>query len=151
MFTRRSGDVEQAYNPPATTTQPDALDVAAVVNKFKYLPGAPVKAISQLQPNLPELNGDINAIDVLTVVAAVKQLAYAYSGPCPCPSTVTCGSTACTSPTPCVTAYGAGAMCVKTCNGGDNAGDPCINNSHCPGGGTCGSPFCRDRCGRCSP
>jgi hypothetical protein len=39
---------------------------------------------------------------------------------------------------------------VKTCVAGANAGDPCINNSHCPGS-TCGAGFCRDRCARCKP
>jgi len=150
--TARSGDVEAPFNPPSTSTQPDVTDVAQLVNKFKSLPGALAKAIAQLQPNLPELNGDINALDILAVVDAVKQKAYPFGGPCPCLSTVTCGSTPCTSPTPCVAAFGAEATCVKTCAGGDNDGDPCINDTHghCPGG-TCGTGFCRDRCGRCSP
>jgi len=155
MYTRRSGDTGPNFNPPATSTQPDALDVAAVVTKLKNLPGALVKSITQLQPNLPELNADINALDIVAVVDAVKQKAYAFGGPCPCPSTVPCppaaGSVACTSPTPCVTAFGPGSLCVKTCSGGDNAGDPCINDTHCPGGGICESGHCRDRCGRCMP
>jgi len=152
LTTARSGDVEVPFQlpPPAPLSQPDVIDVAQLVNKFKNLPGAPVKAIAQLQSNLPELNADINVMDILAAVDAMKQKAYAFSGPCPCPSTVTCGSTPCSSVTPCVTAYGAGALCVKTCNGGANAGDPCINDTHCPGS-TCGAGFCRDRCGRCSP
>jgi len=154
MFTRRFGDVEASFCPPTcgaeTGGQPNVTDVAQLVNKFKNLANAPVKAISQLQPNLPELNADINALDVTAVVDAVKQRAYSFSGPCPCPSTVTCGSTPCTSATPCVTALGAGSLCVKTCRGGTNAGEPCINDTHCPGS-TCGSGFCRDRCGRCTP
>jgi hypothetical protein len=152
MYTRRSGDVEVPFNPPSTTTQPDVTDVAQLVNKFKNLAGALSKATTQLQPNLVELNADINALDVVAVVDAVKQKAYGFSGPCPCPSTVPCGSTACSTATPCVTAFGAGALCVKTCSGGDNAGEPCINDTHghCPGG-TCGSGFCRDACGRCTP
>ncbi|MFH1109792.1 MAG: hypothetical protein V1790_11435 [Planctomycetota bacterium] len=69
---------------------------------------------------------------------------------------------------------------MKTCRGGANDGDPCVNNSHCPSGGICdkecvgganvGLPcgsnadcpastrtvvtntaFCGDRCGRCTP
>ena len=111
-----------------------------------------MKSIAQLQPNLPELNADLSAMDIVAVVDAVKQFAYAFGGPCACPSAVTCGSTTCTSPTPCVTAYGSGSLCVKTCDSGTNAGDPCINNTHCPGvGATCGNGFCRDRCGRCTP
>jgi len=65
MYTRRSGDAAPNFNPPATTGQPDALDVAAVVNKLKNLPGALVKAITQLQPNVPELNADVNALDIV--------------------------------------------------------------------------------------
>jgi hypothetical protein len=154
MYTRRSGDVEAAYNPPATVAQPDAIDLTQVVNKFKNVVGAPVKCRAQLQPNVPELNADLNALDIVAVVDAVKQFAYAFRGPCACPSAVRCppavGSMACTSPTPCTTAFGAGAMCVKTCSGGANAGDSCINNTHCPGS-TCGAGFCRDHCGRCTP
>jgi len=152
MKTRRSGDLNAVYNPPGTTTQPDAIDVTQLVNKFKNVPGAPGKAITQLQPNVPELNADINALDIVAVVDAVKGFAYPFGGPCPCPSLVTCGATACPggagtctgSPLP---GLGAESMCVKTCS---VSGDPCINDGHCPTGETCGNPFCRDKCGRCN-
>jgi hypothetical protein len=143
MYTRRSGDVGPNFNPPSTSTQPDALDIAAVVNKLKSAPGALGKAITQLQPNLPELNADVNAMDIAAAVDGVKGVKYAFSGPCVCPSTVTCGG-ACGAPCP------APNMCVKTCVGGANMGDPCINNTHCPLS-TCGTGSCRDRCGRCTP
>jgi hypothetical protein len=169
VVTRRSGDIAAAFNPPSTTTQPDAIDVTQLVNKFKHLPGALSKAIAQLQPNLPELNADINALDIVAVVDAVKGFAYPFSGPCPCPSTVTCNVAACTLPSQC-----GGGMCQRTCADGPNDGQPCIDDSHCgqcasgnnatypcdadedcPGSsclrGTCGSGFCRDRCGRCDP
>ncbi|MFH1111175.1 MAG: hypothetical protein V1790_18555 [Planctomycetota bacterium] len=162
MYTRRSGDVETAYNPPGTGTQPDGSDATALVNKFKKLAGAPANSRSQVQPNLPELNTDVGATDVVAVVDAFKGLAYPYGGPCQCPSLVTCGpgegSLACDpfplpggvatcrgSPLP---GLGAESTCVKTCSG---SGDPCISREHCPTGETCGSPFCRDRCGRCTP
>ena len=152
MYTRRSGDVEQPYNPPSATGQPDVTDVSQLVNKFKNVAGAPVKAISQIQPNLPELNANINVLDILAVVDALKGVKYAFSGPCACPSLVTCELTACTSDTPCINAYGAGSKCMKTCTGpGPLTGDLCIDNTHCVGSGTCGTGFCRDRCGRCSP
>ncbi len=168
MYTRRSGDVDMDYNPPSATNQPNAIDVAQVVNKFKNIAGAPIHAQAQLQPNLPELNASVNALDIVAVVDSVKGFAYTFSGPCPCPSLVTCGGT-CT---------GCAGMCVKTCAGGDNAGGPCINDNHCPGGGVCGTPgicnggsrnglacgapancpgggcnvgYCRDACGRCKP
>jgi hypothetical protein len=153
MFTRRSGDVAAVYNPPGITTQPDAIDVTQLVNKFKSVAGAPPKAEAQLQPNLPELNADINALDIVAAVDAVKGFAYSLGGPCPCPSAVTCGNLPCpggmgTCVGSALPGLGPGAMCVKTCSG---SGDPCINNTHCPTGETCGNPSCRDRCGRCSP
>jgi hypothetical protein len=153
IFTRRSGDVAAVYNPPSTTTQPDAIDVTQLVNKFKNVAGAPPKAEAQLQPNLPELNADINALDIVAGVDAVKGFAYPFGGPCPCPSLVTCGNLPCPGGVgTCVGSglpgLGPGAMCVKTCSG---SGDPCINNTHCPTGETCGNPLCRDKCGRCSP
>jgi hypothetical protein len=160
FLTRRSGDVASEFNPPATTGQPSALDVAALVLKFK---GAvnPVKAIAQLQPNLVELNADVGALDIVAAVDGAKQLAYAFTGPCPCPSLATCnvlecvpGQTTCTTSS--ASGLGTGATCVKVCTGGTNAGEPCINDTHCPPSGTCGNGganpgFCRDRCGRCSP
>lgn len=42
--TTRWADLEEPYNPPSTTAQPDLADVAALVNKFKSAPGAPGKA-----------------------------------------------------------------------------------------------------------
>jgi hypothetical protein len=180
MYTRRSGDVWPAYNPPVNITQPDALDVAQIVNKLKALLGAPIKAIAQLQPNLPELNANVNALDIAAVVDAVRQIRYPFSGPCVCPSAVTCGSTACTNSDVCVTAFGTGATCVKTCTSGPKIGEPCIyayQCGSCAGGPNAGLPcasngvcgldndcivgvcgvigttpgFCRDRCGRCTP
>jgi hypothetical protein len=141
--TARFGDIASPFSPPSTSAQPDSLDVVAMVNKFRNLAGAPSKRAAQIQPNLPELNADINAIDIVTVVDAFRGLAYPFSGPCPCPSSVNCNATWCSSAAQC-----SGGMCVKTCSGGTNSGQPCITNAHCPSG-ACGSGFCRDRCGRC--
>ncbi len=160
MYTRRSGDMEAPYNPPTNVPQPDAIDLAQVVNKFGGKVGAPVKCRAQLQPNLPELNTDVNALDIVAVVDAIKGKAYPFPGPCPCPSLMLCRNTPCATPAVCValppaSGGGAGAMCVKTCDGGSADGQPCINIAHCPGGTACGAGgptpgFCRDKCGRCN-
>jgi hypothetical protein len=175
MFTRRWGDTSPNFEDGvAPLTQPDAIDISVVVNKFKSLPGAPVKAIAQVQPNLPDANGDISALDISGVVDAVKNFAYPFTGPCVCPSTVPCNTTACANAGACTGLYGANATCVRSCTAGPrlgaictvnkhcgvctapstNAGAPCDNNAQCPSGacttGTCGTGFCRDRCSRCN-
>jgi hypothetical protein len=175
MFTRRWGDMSPSFEDGnAPLTQPDAIDISVVVNKFKSLPGAPVKSIAQVQPNLPDANGDISALDISGVVDAVKNFAYPFTGPCICPSNVPCNVTACANAGACTGLYGAGATCIRACTAGPrlgaactvnkhcgvcsagstNAGAPCDSNPQCPGGacttGTCGTGFCRDRCSRCN-
>jgi len=145
MVTRRSGDVEALFQdpPPASLSQPNAIDVAQLVNKVKNVVGALIKPIAQLQPNLPELNADVNVLDIVACVDALKGFAYYFGGPCPCPSLVPCGpamgSLACADPAACVAAFGPESMCVKTCVGGTNAGEPCIKITHCQGGTSCGN------------
>jgi hypothetical protein len=158
MLTRRYGDVVAPFNPPTIdAVQPDGSDVVKVVDKFKNVPGAPSKAITLLQPNLPELNGDVSGSDIVQVVDAFKLIAYKHSGPCPCPSLATCEALVCVNGSDAVCkasalpGLGANSTCIKTCIGGDNDGDPCLNNNHCPGGACPANGFCRDRCGRCTP
>lgn len=165
--TRRSGDVSTPFAPSGT--QPDSGDVVAIVNKFRNQPNALPKAVAQIQPNYIDANNDVGALDIVATIDAFRGSAYPYSGPCACPSTVTCNATSCG-------ACAGGGLCVKTCTGGPNAGQPCITDKHCrtcaggslagapcltdgncPGGtcpavGTCpATGFCRDRCGRCKP
>ena len=145
LMTARYGDITLPFNPPYTVRQPDALDVVVLVDKFKNIPGALSKTFAQLQPNVPDLHGDLSALDIVAGVDALKGFAYPFSGPCACPSTVPCGLTPCNTSTSCD-----GGMCVESCLGGDNDGEPCNNDDHCPNG-VCGPGFCRDRCGRCTP
>jgi hypothetical protein len=145
MRTSRHGDVAPAFNPPDTVTEPDALDIAAVVDKVKCLPGSYPKPMTQTEPNVPEYFRQHTGLDIVNVIDAFKGHAYPFSGPCPCPSTVPCAGTPCTSSTQC-----AGGVCYKVCVDGSSAGAPCQTGEHCPGG-SCGSGLCRDACGRCNP
>lgn len=165
--THRSGDVAGPFNPPSTSIQPDALDVVGMVNRFRNLAGSPPKVAARIQPNVIDLNEDVNALDIVAVVDGFRGLAFPFSGPCPCPPAATCNTTPCTIDSNC----GVG-KCVKACTTGPRVGEPCTTNTHCgqcaggarldwpcaadadcPGStcnvGTCGSGFCRDRCGRC--
>jgi hypothetical protein len=129
--TRRAGDIATPFQGGPPLTQPNALDVTAAVNKFRNLAGAPVKVIAQVQPNFPEPNSDINAIDIVTVVDNVRGFGYTYSGPCICPSSVPCNTTPCAGASACTGLYGAGATCLKTCSAGPRLGHPCNNNLNC--------------------
>ncbi len=55
------------------------------VNKFKSLPGAAVKVVAQLQPNVPNPAVEVDALDIAVTVNAFKGFAYPYAGPAPCP------------------------------------------------------------------
>ena len=139
--------------------QPDAFDIGQVVNAFKKAATAPPRPVSKIQPNLVEINLDVDAADIGQVVDGAKQSAYPFPGPCICPSVVTCGATACTGAKldnpGCIALYGASATCYKECLGGAHDGQPCLDNNplhgQCPGGTCSAGGFCRDRCGRCSP
>lgn len=175
VATARHGDVAAPFQTPTPPlNQPNGLDVTGLVNAFRHVAGAPSKPTAQLQPNVPDLNADVNAIDIANGVDAFRGFAYAYSGPCPCPSTVPCNSTECSSAAQCTGPHGPGASCVRGCSGGPKDGFPCTANKHCrqclggtsdglpcavdaecpngtcPAVSTCGSGFCRDRCGRCN-
>lgn len=102
-------------------SQPDFNDVSALVSKFLEAPAALPKSRAQLVPNVarPALSIDFN--DISAAVSAFLGEPYPNSGPCTCPSSVTCGAAACTSDGDCA----AGGLCI------DNA--------------------CTDACGRCTP
>jgi len=184
MLTRRHGDLYLKYNPgspPPLTVQPDAVDVSRVVDSFKKAPTGLVKAISKIYPNLPEHNLDVDSNDISSVVDGMKGYAYKFGGPCPCPSAAICGALPCSGDGTCtgsaLPGLGPEAKCIKTCTGGPNDGEPCLNGKHCGNTcatgpkagqwcdansdcgsgpictivGTCGTPLCRDRCGRCTP
>lgn len=125
MTTARWGDVESPYSPPSEVAQPDGTDVIATLNRFKNIANAPSKSRTLVQPNLPGLLMDVGGLDIGAVVDAFKGLAYPFSGPCVCPSTVTCGATSCTSAAHC-----SNGMCVKTCVGATD-GPFCIQDDHC--------------------
>lgn len=126
VTTAHWGDVAPPYyGDDPGVAQPDFTDIASLVSKFLAEPTAPIKAQSQLQPNiaLPARPVDFN--DISSDVDAFLGTAFGdmdfVDGPCTCPSTVTCGVTACASDT------------------------------QCAGGGFCIDGYCTDACGRCSP
>jgi len=106
------------------SVQPDFTDISQIVQKFLAVPTAPIKAQTQLQPNVVFPDRAIDFRDIAAGVEAFLGTSYTdsigASGPCTCPSTVICSATACTNDDPC-------------------------------GDGYCIDGFCTDACGRCSP
>jgi len=85
VLTSRWGDVASPYNPPSETTQPDAVDLAALVDKFRSQPGAPIKAQALLAGNVPDPTLDIGFDHISACVDAFRGAGYPYPGPASCP------------------------------------------------------------------
>ena len=85
IATGRWADVEAPFNPPSASAQPDFGDIAALVNKFRSVPGALSKVRTKLQPDIPIMNTDVDFVDISECVNAFKGKGYPFSGPLPCP------------------------------------------------------------------
>ena len=86
--TARWGDVEEPFNPPAVSAQPDFEDIAGLVDKFRSAAGAPIKARALLAGS--DASGNINLAPDLSFahisacVDAFRGKAYPYAGPEAC-------------------------------------------------------------------
>lgn len=83
LHTTRWGDVEAPYNPPATSAQPDVGDIAALVNKFRSAPGAPIKARALItgvdQFGTISSTLDMSIAHIASCVDAFRGLPYPYA------------------------------------------------------------------------
>jgi len=124
LTTGKFGDVWPVWAWEMISPQPDFNDIAACVQKFLAAgpASAPIKAVTQVQPNAVFPLRAIDFRDIADIVKAFLGIHYweLYHGPCPCPASVTCGAA------------------------------PCTTDLQC-GGGLCVDGFCADECGRCSP
>jgi hypothetical protein len=86
ILTTRWGDVQAPYSPPSPTAQPDVADIAALVGKFRSLPGAPIKARALLagedafgKITATTLNVDLNFSHIAACVDAFRGKPYPYT------------------------------------------------------------------------
>jgi len=119
-WTGKWGDVAPPFaDDPGAPPQPDFNDIAAIVQKFLATPSAPVKAFAQLQPNtvLPDRAVDFRdiAIDVQAFLGQAYSTINGITGPCTCPSSVTCGATTCASDLTCGGGYCIDGFCTDAC------------------------------------
>jgi hypothetical protein len=77
------GDVVEPF-AGGPSTQPDFLDITAIVSKFKAEPDAPIKARAQMQPNVPNPLLPVDFVDISIVVDAFKGEPYPLAGPSDC-------------------------------------------------------------------
>jgi hypothetical protein len=96
METRRHADVVAPFQtatggPPGSASQPDVLDVSAVITKLAGLPAIPTPQAVLRANTLQAANG-VTVLDVSDAVDAVKGAAPLWIGPCACPSPWTCPS-----------------------------------------------------------
>jgi len=118
--TGQLGDVAEPFaNAFGAPPQPDFKDVAAVVAKFMGDPAAPVKGQTQLQPNVVIPDRAVSFKDIATVVTAFLGVTYVdladITGPCTCPSAVTCGAMVCTGDLECGTGFCIDGLCTDAC------------------------------------
>jgi hypothetical protein len=107
--TSRSGDVVATFQDPnAAASQPDFDDIGALVNKFKSLLGAPIKAHAKLYGvdarGLMDLSPDVGFDDISLDVDAFKGKPYPYKpGKCTgAPATACKDNTDCVGTDPCI-------------------------------------------------
>ncbi len=84
VVTGRWADIELPFNPPSDIRQPDLGDVSALINKFKNVPGAPIKARSVLVGTIPSLTNDLDFGHISACVDAFKGAPYPFSPPPNC-------------------------------------------------------------------
>ena len=81
--TGKWGDVVEPFASSSGSPQPDILDAAAIIDKFRNLPGAPAKASADLFPNRPD--NIITILDATMAVDSFRGVPYPFEGPRPCP------------------------------------------------------------------
>lgn len=151
------GDVISPYWVSAGSVEPSFLDISAYVSKFLGDPGALSKPAMQLTKNLPRPQLAVSFLDISAAVGSfLGTQTYATApfatGLCTCPSSVTCALTPCSVDVDCGTGLcdTIGVQSGRLC---DDLTTPCTSDGDCAGigGGVCGSGYCVDACGRCSP
>ncbi len=85
IATTRWGDIEAPFNPPTVATQPDFSDVAALVDKFKSSPTAPIKVRAAISGEIPDLSLNISLGEISACVDAFRGRPYPNVGPTACP------------------------------------------------------------------
>lgn len=87
LTTARWADVVEVFQDPTVQfpSQPDVLDVAAIVDAVKELPSSLSKVRAQLRPILVVPSGAVNVLDIAVTVDAVKGLAYPFGDVPGCP------------------------------------------------------------------
>lgn len=83
--TGRWCDVVPPFEFEQIGLQPDVSDISGMVDRFKSSFGAPSKAQSQLQPNIPDPTKKVGFTDISLAVDAFRGYAYPFDGPTSCP------------------------------------------------------------------
>jgi len=104
---------------PQSLPQPDFTDINASVIKFLGNHGAPIKAIVQLVPNVVGPDGSVSFRDINADVQSFLGGSYldivTDAQVCDCPSSVTCGATACAIDADCPGGFCVMGFCADAC------------------------------------
>ena len=113
------GDVLAPFSGTGSA-QPDFRDISGIVAKFVGTPDALPKPRFQLVPNTAFPDRLVDFKDISACVAAFVGTSYANvigsgAGPCTCPSSVTCGATACIQDFDCSGGFCVSSACTDPC------------------------------------
>ncbi len=119
MGTGTWADIVSPFFVAPGDIEPSFKDISSVVSKFLGDPTAPSKSRAQLIPNIPFPNQAINFKDISATVSAFLGGNFSeglgITGPCVCPSVVTCLATACTLDSHCGNGFCVSGFCVDAC------------------------------------
>jgi len=113
------GDIAVPLDQDGALVQPDFRDISGTVATFLGSASAPSKTRSQLLPNVVRPDRAVSFRDISGAVTAFLGVPYEdlgdITGPCTCPSSVTCEATACASDLECSSGFCIDGFCTDAC------------------------------------
>jgi len=109
------GDTRESFAAPGGPTQPDMLDIAAIIQTFVGNAFAFEKPRVQLHPNVADPASPVDFRDIGDAINAFLILPYPYEGPCTCPPAITCNKVPCAVSLECPDGLCVDGFCRDVC------------------------------------
>lgn len=95
IYTQRWGDVTRPFQERIEEigiTQPDVLDLSAVLDRVRLQSFSMLKPMAQLwsQRGQIDIDAELSVLEISTVIDAIRRMTYPNLGACECPTTTPC-------------------------------------------------------------